>query len=140
MDVADVLEALDLHTEFALLAGDVLKIYVLDGGGEAAVALLALLVDQIDFEHGLVALAHLDVAHEDVLDDAAAARVGLDADHAVKLGRVHDAVLDKEVLESARDLAAHDDAAVAVLHAAVAHDDVLGGDARRCVRRGCVRS
>src|SRR5262249_733015 len=55
----------------------------------------------------------------------AALGVRLEAEHAIEPGAVHAAALDEDVSRAARDLAADDDAAVAVLHLAVAHDDVL---------------
>ena len=127
MDVAEVFKAFDLDAKFAFLAGHVVEIDVLDCRGEAAVADFALLVYEIDFEDGFLALAYLYVAYEDVFDDTAAAGVGLDAYDAIEEGRVHDAVFYEEVFESAGDFTAHDYTTVAVLHAAVAHDDVLGG-------------
>ena len=51
VDVADFLEALNYHAIFALLAGDVVEPYVLDGRGEAAVAELFGLIDEVDFQH-----------------------------------------------------------------------------------------
>src|SRR5262249_57713521 len=65
------------------------------------------------------------VAEGDGLDRPAALGVRLEAEHAIEPGAVHSAALDEDVSRAARDLAADDDAAVAVLHLAVAHDDVL---------------
>ena len=70
-------------------------------GVEIALADFALLVDEIDFQHGFLALADFYVADIDVLDDAAAAVVGLDADHTVEFRAVHLAVLHEEIAEAA---------------------------------------
>ena len=86
MDVAEVFKAFDLDAEFTFLAGYVVEIDVLDCRREAAVADFSLLVYEIDFEDGLLALADLYVADKDVFDDTAAAGVGLDAYDAVEEG------------------------------------------------------
>jgi len=86
VDVAEVFKAFDLDAKFAFLAGHVVEIDVLDCRGEAAVADFALLVYEIDFEDGFLALAYLYVAYEDVFDDTAAAGVGLDAYDAIEKG------------------------------------------------------
>ena len=46
---------------------------------------VARLVAQVDLDRGELHVADLDVAHEDVLDDAAAQRVGLEAQRALEL-------------------------------------------------------
>ena len=56
-----------------LLACHVLHGHIANGGVEATAAHFLGLVVGIDFEHGLLALAHGDVAHVDVLDDATSA-------------------------------------------------------------------
>ncbi len=127
MDVAEVFKAFDLDAEFTFLAGYVVEIDVLDCRREAAVADFSLLVYEIDFEDGLLALADLYVADKDVFDDTAAAGVGLDAYDAVEEGRVHDAVFYEEVFEAAGDFTAYDYTTVAVLHAAISYDHVLCG-------------
>lgn len=64
-------------------------------------AILLWLIEKVDLEHTLVAVAHNDVAHPYVLNDAASAVAGLDADYTVQLGAVHVAILNPEVLEAA---------------------------------------
>ena len=120
-----VLIAHNHHAVFRLLAGDVLHVHVLNGGIEATAAHFLRLIVGVDFQHGLLALSHFHVPEIDVLDDAAAARVGLDAQHAVQVRRVHLAIFYKHVLAAARYFGADDHAAVPVFHHAVAHDDVL---------------
>ena len=115
------------HAILRLLAGHILHRHIADGGVEATAAHLTGLVVGIDFQHGLLALANGDVTHVDVLNDAATARVGLDAQHTVQVGRVHLAVLGIDILAATADLRADDHSAVTVLHLAVADDDVLGG-------------
>ena len=63
----------------------------------------------------------------DILYQAAPTGIGLDAHHALQLRRVHHTVVGKDATASAADLAAYDDAAMSVLHLAVAYDDVLAG-------------
>lgn len=86
VDIAYVIEAFHLHTEFAFLACHVLKEYVAHCRGEVALAYLTFLIHEIDLEYGFLASAYLDVSHEDVFDESAAAVVGLDAYHALKFG------------------------------------------------------
>ena len=81
-----------------LLTSNVLHQHIADNGVETAAANLAWLIVRVDFQDGFLALSYRDVAHVDVLDDATTARVGLDAEHTVKGGRVHLAVLCKDVL------------------------------------------
>ncbi len=90
-----------------------------------ALSRLVWLVNEVDTHYCLAALANLDVTHVDILVDTATASVCLDAQHAVEVWRVHLAVLCKDVLHAAADLRTYYHAAVAVLHGAVAHDDVL---------------
>ena len=111
-----------------LLAGDVLHGDVAYGGIESTTANLAWLVVSIDFQHRLATLTDGDVAHVDVLDDAATARVGLDAQHTVQRGRVHLAVLGIDILATTGNLGTDHHTTMAVVELAIADDDVL----RRC--------
>src|SRR5215213_5400550 len=90
---------------------------------------VARVVEHVDGQHGLRHAPHLDAAHKDVLDSAAAYGVRLEAQRAVEVRAVHLAVFHEDVAAVARNLAPDDDAAVPVLHDAVAHDDVLRRDA-----------
>ena len=114
-----------MHAVLALLARHVFKVYVAHRRQEPAAANLVVLIVEVDFEHRLAALSHGDVACIDVLHYASAARVGLDAYHAVEVWAVHYVVFGKHIAASAGYLAAYHHAAVAVLHLAVAHNDVL---------------
>ena len=118
-------EANDLHAVARLLAGDILHEHIPDGRVVASTANLVVLVVEVDFQDTLPTLSYLYTAHIDILDDASSARIGLDAQHAVQIGRVHHTVVGKHVLAAARDLAADDHAAMTVLHLAVTDDDVL---------------
>ena len=117
------------YAVLALLACHVLHVNVLHRGIESAAAHLLRLVVGVYLQHSLLALSHFYVAEVDVLDDAATTRVCLDAEHALKVGRVHLAVLYEHILASARNLAAYYHAAVTVLHCAVPDDDVAAGNA-----------
>ncbi len=99
--VGDAVERLDEHTVLALITCDVLDVHVAHRWGETAAADFFRLIVEVDLEYRLSALSHLDVAGVDVLDDASAACVGLDADDAVEIGAVHRAVLCIEVAASA---------------------------------------
>ena len=120
-------ESYNLYAVHGLLARDVLHIDVAHRGRIVAAAHLVRLVVQVNLQDRLLALAHLDVAGVDVLNDAASAGVRLDAYHALQLGRVHHVVVGKDVAAATADLRADDHAAVAVVHDAVADDDVLRG-------------
>ena len=101
IDVSIFLQPDDLYAVLRLLAGDVLNVHVAHDGVEATAADFVVLIVEVDFQHSLLAHAHLDVAGVDVLDDATTARVGLDAHHALQFGRVHHAVMCKHVLATA---------------------------------------
>ena len=120
-------ESDNLYAVLALLAGDIVEMHVAHGGQVATAADFVVLIVEVDFQHRLATLSHLDVAGIDILDDTAAAGVGLDAHHAVETGAVHLVVLGKHVAASARDFTADDHTSVSVLHLAVAYDDVLAG-------------
>ena len=125
VDECILFQSYDLYAVARLLAGDILHQYVAHRGVVAATANLVVLVVQIDFQHTLAALAHRDILHEDIFDDTASARVGLDAQHTVQIGRVHHTVVGKDILRAAADLRTDNHAAVSVLHLTVADDDIL---------------
>ena len=127
VDVAEAVECDDQHTILRLSAGDVFEVDVAHGGVVAPAANLVVLVVEVDFQYALLAHAHLNITHVDVLNDATAAGVGLDAHDAIQVGRVHHVVLRIDVAATTRNLRADDHTAVAVLHLAVADDDVLAG-------------
>ena len=81
-----------------LLTSNVLHQHIADNGVETAAANLAWIIVRVDFQDGFLALSYRDIAHVDVLDDATTAGVRLDAEHTVQIGRVHLAVLCKDVL------------------------------------------
>lgn len=54
-------------------------------------------------------------------------RIGLEADGAIEIGTAHHTVFDKNIACTAGNLAAHDHAAMAFAHAAIADDDIFGG-------------
>ena len=108
-----------------LLAGYVLHQYIADDGVETATANLAGLVVGVDFQDGLLALSYSDIAHVDVLNDTAAARVGLDTEHTVQIGRVHLAVLSKDILATSGNLGTDNHATMPIVKFTVTDDDVL---------------
>ena len=113
------------HAVARLLAGDALHVHVPHRRQESSAALLTRLVVEVDFHHGLATLSYLYIFYIDVLHNAASARIGLDAQHAVKVGRIHHAVVGKHVLAAAANLGADDHAAMTVAHLATTDDDVL---------------
>src|SRR5207248_1749020 len=72
-------------------------------------------------------LPHLHVAHVDMLDDAAAHRIVLEAQHTVQIRAVHAALLREHVADSTGAFAAEGHAAVPILHLTVLHHDVFAG-------------
>src|SRR6188474_791946 len=107
----------------ALAAGHVPDLDVPERRGELAA--VPFLVEEVRGHDRFGHLAHGHVAHVDVLDDAAADRVGLEAERPVEPGAVHAAALDEDVAGAARHLAADDDAAMAIFHLTVADDHIL---------------
>ena len=127
VDIAHGVQADDQHAVPRLPAGDVFRVHVPDRRVVAPAAYLVVLVVEVDLDDGLAALSHLDVAQVDVLNDAASAAVGLDAQYAVQVGRVHHAVVGVDILAAARDFRAYHHAAVPVVHGAPPYDDILRG-------------
>lgn len=123
-----IVQSDDEYAKLALFASHILQMDVTDSGSETSVAFFPVLVLQVDAQYGFAALSYGDVAYKYVLDDSATACTGLDTDNTVQVGAVHAAVLHVQVAVSAGDFAADDYAPVAVLHEAVAHDDVFAGD------------
>src|SRR5439155_8530715 len=82
-------------------------------------------VAQIDFDRCQLHVADLDVAHEDILDEATAHGIRLQAQTALELGAVETALLCENVSRAARDFAPDRDAAVTGLHLTTADDDVF---------------
>ena len=122
-----ILVAYNHHTVLRLLACHVLHRHVAYSGIETTTADLLGFIVGIDFQYGLLTLAHGDVAHVDVLNHATTTRIGLDAQHTVQIRRVHLTVLSIDVLTASADLRADDHTTVTVLHLTVADDDVLRG-------------
>ena len=125
--VSVFLETDDLDAVFRLLAGDILHIDATHRGIVAATADFIVLVVEVDLQHRLLADAHLDIFHIDVLDDATATGIGLDAQYAFQVGGVHHTVVGKDILATATDFRADHHTAMTILHLTVADDDVLRG-------------
>ena len=84
VNVGVLIKTDNLHTVLRLLAGDVLHVDITHGRVVAATADLVVLVVEVDLQHTLLAHAHLDVTHVDVLDDTTATAVGLDAENTLE--------------------------------------------------------
>src|ERR1051325_6517963 len=127
-DVCDlrILEAAHVEGILALPADHIFHADVAHDGSEAA--LLPFLVIEINGDDSVGDLAHHDIPHVDVFEQAAAHGVVLKTQSAVEVGAVHTTVLREDVADAARNLAPDSDAAVPVLHPATLNDDVLGGD------------
>ena len=125
IDISVFIETDDLYTILRLFAGHILHVDVAHRRVIASATHLVVLVVEVDLQHALLADAHLDVLHVDVLDDTSATAVGFDAEYALQLGRVHHTVVGKHILASTGDLRADDHSTVTVLHLTVADDDVL---------------
>ena len=130
VDVVYVGAVVERHNHYAVLAflaGYVLHVDVAHCWIESALGDFFRFVVKVDFQHGFGALANLDVAHVNVFYHSSACRIGLYSQYAVKVGAVHLAVLNEHVVAASRYFRADYNAAVAVLHHAVAHYDVLAG-------------
>ena len=125
VDVGIFLKSDDLYAVFRLFAGDVLHVDVAYGREIATTANLLGLIVEVDFQDGLFADTHFDVAHIDVLDDTTPTGVGLDTEYAFQFGRVHHAVVGKDILTAARDFRTYNHTTVAVFHLTTADDDIL---------------
>lgn len=116
----------DEHAIVALLAGNVFHIHLRYAWFKTAIADLLWLVIEVDLYDSFLALTHSNVAHVDVLDDTTAAVVGLDAQDAVEVRRVHFAIFCIYILASARDFTSDNHTAMSIFHLTVADDDVFG--------------
>lgn len=88
-----IVQTNDKYTQLTLLASHVFEVYIADDRREAAVALFAVFVLQVDAQYSFAALPHGDVAYKYVFNDSTPASTGLDADNAIQVGAVHLAVL-----------------------------------------------
>lgn len=125
IDVVVFIQPVDKDAELAFLTCDVSQIHIAHHGRKAPVTFLLVLILQVDAHDGFIAYADFDIAHEDVFDDAASTVAGLDAYHAVEQRAVHLAVFHVEVAVASGNLTSDDHSSVAVLHPAVAYDDVF---------------
>src|SRR5262249_19552750 len=82
-------------------------------------------VEEIDREPGQGNFSDLDVPHVNVLQEAAAHGVVLDADRVIQVRTVHLAIFSVHVANAAGNLATDGNASVPVLHAATLDNDVL---------------
>ena len=87
------------------------------------------LIEEIDLQYRVLYLANLDMAHENVLQYAAADGVGFQAQGAHQVGAAHFAVFHEHVAAAAGNFAADGGAGVAVPHGAIANDEVHRGNA-----------
>lgn len=110
----------------ALFAGHIFQIDIAHRGSKLACVLFAVI--EIDLENRIAHLADGNISHVDVFHESASHGVAFDSQGAIQVGAVHNAVFDKDISHTAGHFAAHNDASVAVLHLAVAHHDILGGD------------
>lgn len=104
IDIALIIKAIEEDAVLGFLAGDVLEVYVADDRVIAALALLVRFVIEVNAKDGFAALADGDVADKDILDDATAAGISLDADDTIEVRRIHDTILDVEVAVATGDL------------------------------------
>ena len=85
IDVADGVECYYKNTISGFLAGNIFNIYIADCGIETTAAYFIMLVIEVDLYNTFTALAYLDIAHIDVLNNSASARVCLYAKYAVQI-------------------------------------------------------
>ncbi len=102
--VSVFLETDNLDSVFRLLTGDILHIDIAHCGIVTTTANLIMLVVEIDLQHALLADAHLDIFHIDVLDDTTTTGIGLDTQYAFQFRRVHHTVVGIDILTSTTDL------------------------------------
>jgi hypothetical protein len=79
----------------AFFGGDIAHVHIADDRSKTIS--VSFLIEKIDTEDRVANLTHLDVSQTDVLDRASSHRIGLDAQHAVEIGTVHQAILGEDV-------------------------------------------
>ena len=127
VNVGVFLKSDDLNAVFRLFAGDILHIDIAHRGIVAATADFIMLVVEVDFQYRLFADTHLHILHVDVLNDAPATGVGLDAQYTLQLRGVHHTVVGIDVFTTPADFGTDHHTAMPVLHLTVSDDDVLRG-------------
>ena len=125
INVRVFLETDDLDTVFRLFTGDILHIDIAHGGIVTTTADFVVLVVKIDFQNRLLADTHLHIFHIDILNDATATGIGLDAQHTLQFWGVHDTVMGKDILTTTTDLRTNHHTTMTILHLTIADDDVL---------------
>ena len=125
VDIAAVVKAIENHGILALLADDVSEVDIAHNRIVSAFGNLLRVVVQVDAKHGFTTTSHIDIANIDILDDATTCRRGLDANHAIEVGRIHFAVLHPKVLVAAGNLRTDNHAAMTVGHSAASNNHIL---------------
>ena len=125
MHVVDgsLLEPLHVQSARTLSALQVTDDEVANDGRE--LTLLALFIIEVNGDDCAPDLADHDVAKIEIFQEAAAHGVVLHAESVIKIRAVHLTVLGEDVLHAARYFASDSNAAVPVLHAATAHDEIF---------------
>ena len=127
IDIVFIRHSDNKHTKVTLIAGDMLQPYIAHRWRIVAAALLFVVIVEVYLQDRFATPAYLNVTDKDILRNASPARVRLYADDAVKILRVHVAVLYKDIPGAGCNLRADDHATVAVLHATVPDNDILRG-------------
>ncbi len=111
-----------------LLALDIIEINILYKRRKIPRAVFPGFVSKINQQYGFAALADIDIADIYILDNTAAAVIGLYPDNPVQRRAVHLTILHEKIPVTSRNLAPYNHTSMAVLHMAVTHDYVFTGD------------
>ena len=123
-----VVEADNKDTKLTFFAGYIFQVNVADSRSETTVTILAVLVLEVDAQHGFATLSYGDVTHEHILNQSATTGAGFDADNTVEVWAIHLTVFYIQVAVSAGDFATDDYTAMSFLHITTAYNDVFAGN------------
>src|SRR3990170_2803623 len=83
-------------------------------------------IEEIDLDDSVSEFSYLHIPHENILDEAAPDRVGLDPQGAVKVGTVHRTAFRIDVPDAPRHLTPDHHPAMPVFHLAILDDNIFG--------------
>src|SRR5262249_40049074 len=118
-----ILESAKIKSILRLLRAKFLDAHIADHGAKAA--RFAFFIVEVDRDRGIADLTHGDIAHVDILDQAATHGVVFQTDRDIEFRAVHLTTLGEHSVYAARNFTADGNSAVPIFHMAIADDDVL---------------
>lgn len=111
----------DKHAEVALITGYMLQPYITHRWRIVTAAQFLVIIVKIYLQNRLTTLSHLHISDKYILRYSATAWISLYADNAVKILRVHVAILHKDISYPRSNFRTYDHSPMAVLHFTVSN-------------------